>query len=352
MKKLLALVILAAMPAMANEATPSALLKNGHYKRAKVLAEQRLRSNPNDAEANYALARFREAQGDLDAAEPLAEKACQLDPKNAEYRYLLAGIYGQKADKANIFKAPGLAKKFKAGAEQAIQLDPKYIEPRMGLIQFHMQAPGIVGGDKSKAPVLADEIAKIDPARGYLARAAIAIREKQTAGLGDLYRKAVEANPKNYQALMTLSSFYGSDQQKNYGEAERLAREALRLEPDRIGAYNQLAALCALQKRWKELDEVLVLAEKNISDNLTPLYQAGRVLMQSNLELQRAEGYFRKYLTQEPEPGAPTHAHAWWRLGNTLEKQGRKAEAIQALETAVRLKPDLDDAKKDLKRLK
>jgi tetratricopeptide (TPR) repeat protein len=34
-----------------------------------------------------------------------------------------------------------------------------------------------------------------------------------------------------------------------------------------------------------------------------------------------------------------------------LEKQGRKNEAIEALRTALRMKPDLDEAKKDLKRL-
>jgi hypothetical protein len=31
---------------------------------------------------------------------------------------------------------------------------------------------------------------------------------------------------------------------------------------------------------------------------------------------------------------------------------GRKAEAVASLETALRLKPDLEDAKKDLKQLK
>jgi hypothetical protein len=35
-----------------------------------------------------------------------------------------------------------------------------------------------------------------------------------------------------------------------------------------------------------------------------------------------------------------------------LEKQSRKPEAVAALETAVRMKPDLEAAKKDLKRLK
>jgi len=100
------------------------------------------------------------------------------------------------------------------------------------------------------------------------------------------------------------------------------------------------------------LDAILAQAEKNVPDNLSPYYQAGRLLLNPGSDLPRAENYFRKYLTQEPEPGAPQHAHAYWRLGLALEKQGRKPEAINALETAVRLKPDLAEAKKDLKRLK
>ena len=39
-------------------------------------------------------------------------------------------------------------------------------------------------------------------------------------------------------------------------------------------------------------------------------------------------------------------------LGLLLEKQGRKAEAIAELEQAVRMNPDFENAKKDLKRLK
>jgi hypothetical protein len=48
----------------------------------------------------------------------------------------------------------------------------------------------------------------------------------------------------------------------------------------------------------------------------------------------------------------PSLAFAHWRLATTLERQNKKPEAIAELETAVRLHPDLEGAKKDLKRLK
>jgi cytochrome c-type biogenesis protein CcmH/NrfG len=48
---------------------------------------------------------------------------------------------------------------------------------------------------------------------------------------------------------------------------------------------------------------------------------------------------------------ASSHAQTYWRLGQTLEKLNRKDEAVEALKTAVKLDPNLDGAKKDIKRL-
>jgi hypothetical protein len=54
----------------------------------------------------------------------------------------------------------------------------------------------------------------------------------------------------------------------------------------------------------------------------------------------------------EPEAGEPPLAAAHWRLGQVLEKEGKKTDAIVEMEEAVRLQPDLKEAKEDLKRLK
>ena len=87
-------------------------------------------------------------------------------------------------------------------------------------------------------------------------------------------------------------------------------------------------------------------------DNLNTYYQAGRVLQTRGADLPRAERYFRKYLTQPPEGGMPAHAAAHWRLGLTLEKAGRKADALAELQEAVRQNRNFEPAQKDLKRLR
>ncbi len=345
-------IALLATAVFANNGAPEPLMANGHWKRVRSIAQNRYSANPNDPYALYLLARVKFEYDDLDGAEALIEKAVKLEPQNAEYRFWLSAVYGRKAESANIFSKWSLAGKFKEQAEKAIQLDPKHIEARHALIQFHLQAPAIAGGDKKKAYELAEEVLRIDAARGYLEKAGIARREKQLDQLEPLYRKAVEADPRSYAARMALASHFASDQQKKYAEAEQHAREALKFEPARVGAYSLLAGIYAFQQRWAELDAVIAQSEKNVPDNLYPHYAAARTLVESGKDLPRAESYLRKYLTQEPEPGYPSHAGAHWRLGQALEKQGRTQEAIREYERATQLDPKLDGPRKDLKRLK
>ena len=75
-------------------------------------------------------------------------------------------------------------------------------------------------------------------------------------------------------------------------------------------------------------------------------------MLQQGSDLQTAEAYVRKYLAQPPEPGWPPLAGAHWTLGLICEKRGDRTQARAEMETALRLKPDFEPAKRDLKRLK
>jgi tetratricopeptide (TPR) repeat protein len=289
---------------------------------------------------------------DYDGAEPYAEKAVALDGKNADYHFMLGAIAGRKAETTgNPFSRWGLARKVKREFDTAASLDPRHVRARLALIDFHLEAPGLVGGDKKKAHEYAEEILRIDAARGWLAKARIARKEKQDGQLESFYVKAVEADPQNYAARMALAGYYAAGSSPKLELVEKHAREAVGIDAGRAGAYGQLAALYAHQQRWKELDAILTQAEKSVADNLSPYFFAARNLALKGVELGRAERYLRKYLGQAPEPDAPSHAQAHWRLGNVVEKLGRGEEACREYREAVRLDGKLEEARKDLKRL-
>jgi len=347
----LTLVTVGGSPLFAADPAPEALIDAGHWKQARAVVEQRYQSNPNNAQAAYLLSQVKDAFGDLDTALKLAEKAVELDGGKAAYHYQLAVVCGETAEHASLFSKAGWARRFKQEAEKAASLDSRDLDARFALLEYDLEAPRLMGGGRDKAQAMAAEIAKIDAARGYLAEARLAQQDKDTAKQESWYLKALTAAPHNYEVLVDLAQLYGSDARKQFDLAEKYARQALLVHRRRVLAYSSLAVTCAGEQHWADLDDALTKAEKNVSSDLSPYYQAGRILLVTGTDLARAERYFRKYLTQEPEGEAPTLAHAHWRLGLVLEKEGHKPEAVAELETALRLKPDLDAAKKDLKRL-
>jgi tetratricopeptide (TPR) repeat protein len=330
-----------------------ALIAAGHWKRVRAQVMPRAQANPNDADLAYLLSRVKQAFGDLDGAMQLAEKAIALDGRKPEYHSTLAQVCAQKAQTAGIFKALGLAHRFQKEAQAVLDLDPRSMDAREGLVDFYLEAPGIAGGDKKKARVRADELVQIDAVKGYLAQANIAQHEKDTTRQEAALLRAVKANPKNYEPQEALAAFYVSEQMKKYELAEKQARETMiKLDPGRSAGYEILAQVYAKQGRAADHDALLAEAEKNVPDDFGAYYQAGRALLLDGKDLQRAEKYFRKYLSQEPEGFQPRWGAAHWRLGLVLEKQGRKAEAVAELQAAVQLDPQLEEAKKDLKRMK
>jgi tetratricopeptide (TPR) repeat protein len=348
---LLALFLAAATAGAADD--PQTLMDDGHYRRAQAILESQLASKPDDPRTLYLMSQLKLMTNDVQGALPLAEKAASLVPTNADYRYQVAACVGTQAQRAGKLKALGLAKRFKREAEAALVLDPRFVDAHEGLAQFYSQAPGIAGGDDKRAYALAETLVKIDPARGRLLQYSLLYRDKKAEQGDQALRQALAEAPGDYQVQMSMVRFLANDERKKYEEAETHAKAALAISPGRIGGYAALAGIYAHLGRWEDLDRVLAEAERAVPDNRSAHYQAGRILLGDDKEPARAEKLFRYYLGAEPEIGAPTLAHAHWRLGLVIEKQGRKPEALAEVEQALALKPDLgDDAKKDLKRLK
>ena len=348
------LLLLVSLPVCAAEPDVESLMINGHWKRARALAGRVIGDKPNDARANYWMACVRRQFKLLEDAEKYAAAAVRLDPQDSAYHRELAQVYFDRIETASIVSAIGLAKRCRGELDTALKLSPNAPAVLYDQILFYQQVPGMAGGDKRRAAQLADTLVRLDPARGYLAMAYIARQERQPDRLGGLYQKAVEANPRDYDAQIGLGSNQLTGQTPNPKNAEAHALAALALNSDRVDGYRLLAAALVGQKRYGDAAAALRRAETTVTDDLSPYVSAARALLREGAEMPTAETWLQKYLhdSGEPEPTAPPLAAAHWSLGRVYEKLGRLPDARRELETAVRLKPDFEPARRDLKRLK
>jgi len=327
------------------------LERDGHWKRARAILEPQVKSHPDDAKSCYQLAKVRMAFRDLDGALPLAQHAVDLDGKNSDFHLELGKVFGEMASHASIFSAGSLAVKFRKEVEVAIQIDPRNVDALDAMMQFKYQAPGIMGGSKDEARDLADKITALDPSEGNLSHAELAELEKNPGQMEAFYLKAVQANPKNYDAQIALAKFYTQSAHAKYDEVVKHAQIALQLDATRIDANWILARVFALQQRWSDLDLALANAAKNVPDDQRPLLEAAQGLLEISQNLAKAEDYARRYLSQEPEGEEPDAADGHRQLGLVLEKEGRNADARSEMKTALQLRPNFKAAKEDLKRL-
>lgn len=329
------------------------LLEQGRYHQLYTLAQERLSHTPNDAEALAWLSAVYDASGDFDQAVDFGRRATEAAPSSSEAHCQLADALGDKALKVGILHgAYPLARQMRHELDLSLQLDPRNVRCLRESMGLYEQAPALAGGSKPKAQQMLQQITQIDPAEG--ARAEAALLQMQKRPLPEIeaaLRRAVQLNPHFYRALIDLASILDSDGYRRYAEAEQVARQAIASDPERAAGYAYVAAACAHQQHWNDLETALGEAQYRLPDDLSPFYAAALVLLDSGTDLPRAERYLRKYLAQQPEAGAPTQATAHWKLGLVLEKEGRLSDAARELRAALAGNSNDPAFKKDFKRI-
>jgi len=306
---------------------PEKLIAAGHWKQARTLVEARIREAPDDALANFLLSQVRNAFGDRESPLSLAEKAVALDGNTAKYHRQVAEVIGVMAQHAGLFQQLGLARRFRKEIDTAVALDPRDLQALRDLMEFYLLAPGIAGGDSHKAETVAERIAGISPADGFLARSRLAGYRKRATDAEAFLRSAVEAQPAYYNARIQLAQFYLADGHLNLAAAEQNACEARKIDPGRVDAYSILASVYAARAQWNELESTLTSVLQEVPDDRTPYFRATERLLASGRDLPRAERYLRIYLDQPPEGNQPTAGDARSQLDVILQREGRAAES-------------------------
>jgi tetratricopeptide (TPR) repeat protein len=198
----------------------------GNYKAALDTLSTALAKSPNDAPLHYWSARSNYELRDYDKAISESETAVKLDPKNAEYNRWLGRAYGAKAEQSRSFF---LARKVKQAFEAAVRLAPGDIAARRDLMQYCVEAPWIVGGDKDKARQQIEAIAAIDPIQGKMARAAYLATDKQWKAAEAEYVSLMGQHPQNLDAYIEAADYFAGRNDAN--NLERAINGASQLGP-------------------------------------------------------------------------------------------------------------------------
>jgi tetratricopeptide (TPR) repeat protein len=256
------------------------------------------------------------SRGDGDAAVDILEKAVAQSPKSAEAHFTLGNAYATKVQARGLLGAAKYASRIKDEWGKAVALDSKYVEARFGLVQVYAGAPGIMGGSYEKAFEQAKEIKAIDPVVGHRAYGFIYSQQKKLDLAKKEYGDAIREEPNSPKA----HSYFGQylvNVEKNYTAAFAEFEAALKLDPRYMAAF----------------------------------YHLGRVASLANTNLARGEEAVTKYLAYTPKENEPTLANAHYVLGAIYEREGKKAEAKQAYQAALKLNPTLKQASEALKRV-
>jgi tetratricopeptide (TPR) repeat protein len=244
------------------------------------------------------------------------EKSVRAEPNEPVYHFWFGRATGEQASRANPLRQPGLAKRTKGEFEKAVALDSTYVPAREGLLRYYLAAPGFLGGSIDNARKQATEILKLNPYRGGIALANVAVQAKDTTGL-------IRA----HESL--LSQF-----------------------PDSATPYLVLIQVQQARKQWPQVWSMVDRFEKALPELRIVRYVIGRTAAETGDQMDRGESALRQYLQFTPKPNEPSLAAAHWRLGMIAEKRGNTAAARQEYQTAATMDPNLKQAKEALSRLK
>ena len=244
----------------------------------------------------------------------IIKKAQEGGEDNIDMSLLMSEALAGRVDQVGKLKQLGVAKKIKKSMQHSLTLAPNNLDALEGLVQFHLQAPGIAGGDKKQAALLVEKIMAIDALRGHRLSATLA------------------------------------GNAEDYGKAREHLNKAMVLAPDDADVYLGLGSIDLLEKKY---DQAIASYEKCLErapDNITCKYQMAKACQIGNVQLEKGKAAFTAII-DSGQDDKNYLAYSHYRLGEIYKQEGDKAAAKKHYELAVQAN-DIKPAKEALKALK
>lgn len=263
MKKLLIFLILIYFPAICLSQDinyAKKLFDDKRYKEAKWELEEILKTNTKNQEAHFYLGKTLFYLRLFDEASEEFEEAISQNEKIADYHFWLAQAYGAKALNSNIFSQLTLAGKIKNEYIKALEIDDKHTLARVGLANYYLRAPGIMGGSIEKAYEQANILLKYDEMRGRYLLAQLYVKENKQTQAEEEY-KILERKYGNQKDFYDFYNYYGYFLLKlgRKEEAIQKFKKQIELAPNNANSYDSLGdALVASGRK----DEAIIQYKK------------------------------------------------------------------------------------------
>jgi Flp pilus assembly protein TadD len=294
--------------------SPKDMLAAGRVDDAIVALDQRVASNPKDAEAFNLLCHAFFQYEDWDRAESRCKRATELDPNNSRFHRWLGRVYGEKAGRVSIWKAAALAGKTRDEFQRAAQLDPRDADALVDVAEYYLEAPGIMGGGNDRAREQAKVLGKVSPAQEHWVYARIAEKNKDFSAAEREYRQMIEIAKGDAEAWLNMGFFYRN------------------------------------RKRYDEMEQAFVKMNQAPMPHREVLVEAANSLFRTGRAFSFAIELLRRYFAEGPVEEAPAFkAHNL--LGQILEKQGDKTGAAAEYRACLALARNFEPCRQGLKRV-
>jgi len=211
------------------------LFDKGLYSEAEEKFQSIIKEDNKNYEAFYYLGYIHFKRDEYDEAVDVLNKAVKINNRDARVYEVLGQALGFKAQHAGMVKGTMLLPKVKKTFEKALEINPDSLIAREGLYMFYLFVPGVAGGDEKKAGELAEEIKKLNPARGYLAEALYFSKLQNQEDAEQSFERAASEGKDDAEIQHKSGQFFLEI--KKFDKAKQLFDRFLELQPDNPAAY-------------------------------------------------------------------------------------------------------------------
>lgn len=235
------ILIFSNLSAQSNLEKAITLFEEQNYTQAKDLLEEILDEGENNADANFYLGRTYFRLKDYSEASDYIEEAIEIEDNNAEYHFWLAQAYAANAQESSFISAAFIAPKIKDEFARTIEIDPSHLGGHIGLANFHLNAPGIVGGDIDKVLKVGKSLIELDEKNGRFVLINY-YTKKENFDSVEVQLKILEdkfSGDKNFASFYNRYGYSLLNQEK-FDEAIKYFKKQVELTPEDANSYDSL----------------------------------------------------------------------------------------------------------------